>query len=100
MLVIYLDNPNLRNCLLFGLSTAVMIDIRNVGVILPILAVILMIIRCIYDRKRITPDANRKQILESNIMPLRMEVYSEDNYEEFISMRADLVGQFVDSLVI
>jgi hypothetical protein len=46
------------------------------------------------------PEANRKQILESNIMPLRMEVYSEDNYDEFISMRADLVGQFVDSLVI
>lgn len=48
----------------------------------------------------LVPEINRKQILESNIMPLRMEVYSEDNYDEFISMRADLVGQLVDSLVI
>jgi|SRR5579863_863856 len=48
----------------------------------------------------LVPEGNRKQILESNIMPLRMEVYSEDNYDAFISMRADLVGQFVDSLVI
>lgn len=48
----------------------------------------------------LVPENNRKQILESNIMPLRMEVYTEDNYDEFISMRADLVGQFVDSLVI
>ena len=48
----------------------------------------------------LVPKANRKQILESNIMPLRMEVYSDDNYEEFISMRADLVGQCVDTLVI
>lgn len=48
----------------------------------------------------LVPEGNRKKILESNIMPLRMEVYSEDNYDEFISKRADLVGQFVDSLVI
>ncbi len=48
----------------------------------------------------LVPDVNRKQILESNIMPLRMEIYSDDNYEEFIGMRADLIGQFVDSLVI
>lgn len=48
----------------------------------------------------LVPEGNRKQILESNIMPLRMEVYTEDNYAEFISLRADLVGQFVDSLVI
>lgn len=49
---------------------------------------------------KIVPDPNRKQILESNLMPLRMEVYTDDNYTEFLSMRADLVGQFVDSLVI
>lgn len=48
----------------------------------------------------LVPDSNRKQILESNIMPLRMEVYADDNYEEFISKRAELVGQFVDFLVI
>ncbi len=48
----------------------------------------------------LVPEANRKQILESNIMPLRMEIYSGDSYDEFISMRADLIGQFVDSLVI
>lgn len=48
----------------------------------------------------LVPEGNRKQIFESNIMPLRMEIYSDDNYDEFISMRADLIGQFVDSLVI
>jgi hypothetical protein len=48
----------------------------------------------------LVPETIRKQILESNIMPLRMEIYTEDNYDEFINMRADLIGQFVDSLVI
>lgn len=48
----------------------------------------------------LVPVESRKQILESNIMPLRMEVYSEDNYDEFINRRAELIGQLVDSLVI
>jgi hypothetical protein len=48
----------------------------------------------------LVPRDERKQILESNIMPLRMEIYTEDNYDEFVSMRADLIAQFVDSLVI
>jgi hypothetical protein len=48
----------------------------------------------------LVPAESRKQILESNIMPLRMEVYSEDNYDEFINRRAELIGQLVDSLVI
>lgn len=48
----------------------------------------------------VTPEANRKHILESNLMPLRMEVYSSDDYDAFLGMRADLIGQFVDSLVI
>jgi hypothetical protein len=39
-------------------------------------------------------------ILESNLMPLRMEVYSENNYDEFLALRAEMVGQFFDSLVI
>ena len=34
------------------------------------------------------------------MMPLRMEIYSNNNYDEFISNRAQLIGQFVDSLVV
>lgn len=48
----------------------------------------------------LVPESNRKQILESNMMPLRMEIYSNNNYDEFISSRAQLIGQFVDSLVV
>lgn len=48
----------------------------------------------------LVPDSNRKQILESNLMPLRMEIYKNNNYDEFISQRADLIAQFFDSIVI
>jgi hypothetical protein len=48
----------------------------------------------------LVPEKDRKEILESNLMPLRMEIYTQDDYEQFISMRADLISQFVDSLVI
>ena len=48
----------------------------------------------------LVPESNRKQILESNMMPLRMEIYSNNNYDDFISNRAQLIGQFVDSLVV
>ena len=48
----------------------------------------------------LVPEASKKIILESNLMPLRMEVYSENNYDEFLALRAEMVGQFFDSLVI
>lgn len=46
------------------------------------------------------PDDKRKEILESNMMPLKLEVYTEDNYDEFLSMRAEIITIFVDSLAI
>lgn len=48
----------------------------------------------------LVPEACRKEILESNLMPLRTEIYKNDNYEEFLSLRADIIGQFFDSMVI
>lgn len=48
----------------------------------------------------VIPEDVRKQILESNLLPLRMEVYSDDDYDAFINLRAELIGQYVDSLVI
>ena len=48
----------------------------------------------------LVPEANKNLVLESNLMPLRMEVYSENNYDEFLALRAEMVGQFFDSLVI
>ncbi len=48
----------------------------------------------------LVPDEHRKEILESNLMPLRMEVYKKDNYDEFLNLRAELICQFLDALVI
>jgi hypothetical protein len=48
----------------------------------------------------IVPGNSRKEILESNMMTLRMEIYSENYYDEFLSQRADLIVQYFDSLVI
>jgi len=46
------------------------------------------------------PESSRKAILESNVMPLRMEIYTENDYEAFLNQRAGLLIQFFDSLVI
>ena len=48
----------------------------------------------------LVPEANRKEIFESNLMPLRMEIYTSNDYNEFSSQRADLIVQHFDSLVI
>lgn len=48
----------------------------------------------------LVPEPNRKQIFESNLMPLRMDIYKNNDYDEFINQRADLLVQYFDSLVI
>lgn len=48
----------------------------------------------------LVPEGQRKEIFESNLMPLRMEIYSENDYDEFQKQRADLIIQYCDSLVI
>lgn len=48
----------------------------------------------------LTPEDNRKDIFESNLMPLRMEIYSNNDFDEFIGQRAELIVQYFDSLVI
>ena len=47
----------------------------------------------------LVPKAERKAIFESNAMPLRMELYSENDYDEFLNQRTALVVQYFDSLV-
>jgi hypothetical protein len=46
----------------------------------------------------VVPDAERKQIFESNLMPLKLETYERDNYDEFLENRAQIVLQFLDSV--
>ncbi len=41
----------------------------------------------------------RKEILESNLFPLKMDVYSANDYEEFLNLRSSLILQFLDSLI-
>ena len=48
----------------------------------------------------IIPEPHRKGILESNLLPLRMEMYSENDYEMFLGQRAELIVQFFDALVL
>lgn len=48
----------------------------------------------------LTPEASRKKIFEQNLMPLRMEIYSSNDYDTFLSQRAELIIQYFDSLVI
>jgi len=49
---------------------------------------------------KLVPEDSRKQIFESNLMPLRMEIYSTNDYDQFIGQRAELIVQYFDSLVI
>jgi hypothetical protein len=49
---------------------------------------------------KLVPDDCRKQIFESNLMPLRMEIYSTNDFDQFIGQRAELIVQYFDSLVI
>ncbi len=48
----------------------------------------------------LTPEGARKEILESNLMPLRMETYSNNDFDAFIGQRAELIVQYFDSIVI
>ncbi len=48
----------------------------------------------------IVPEDCRKRILESNLMTLRLEVYSNNDYDLFLESRAELIMQYFDSLII
>jgi hypothetical protein len=48
----------------------------------------------------LVPDEFRRPILESNLMPLRMEIYTENDYEAFLNQRAAILVQYFDSIVI
>ena len=48
----------------------------------------------------LVPENQRREIFESNLMPLRMEIYRENDYDTFQKQRADLIIQYFDSLVI
>ncbi|HVM60431.1 MAG TPA: DUF262 domain-containing protein [Verrucomicrobiae bacterium] len=47
----------------------------------------------------LVPPAKRKDIFESNLMPVRMEIYDQNDYSEFVKRRSELAVQFLDSLI-
>lgn len=47
----------------------------------------------------ITPKNKYKDILESNLMSLKTEIYSRDDFEEFLKDRAQKIIAFLDSLI-
>jgi hypothetical protein len=47
----------------------------------------------------IIPEERRKDILDSNVLPLKLDVYQKDSYEDFIEGRAQLALQYLDRLV-
>jgi hypothetical protein len=50
--------------------------------------------------QNMVPAERIKQILESNLLPLRMEVYTGNDYDEFLKLRSERVLEFLDSLLI
>lgn len=46
------------------------------------------------------PENRYTQILESNLMPLRKDIYQKDNYEEFLRQRAHEIISFLDKQLI
>lgn len=48
----------------------------------------------------ITPDELRKSILESNLLPLKTEIYQKDDLEDFLQARAQAILQYLDSLLV
>ena len=46
----------------------------------------------------VVPTPNRNEILESNLMPLRADIYSGNDYREFLKRRSEQVIQFLDGL--
>ncbi len=50
--------------------------------------------------KEVIPQTNFTEILKSNLMPLKMEIYNKDNYDEFLEQRSQIILHFLDSLLI
>lgn len=46
------------------------------------------------------PQEKKREILDSQLLPLRSEIYSDDNYDEFLSQRANAICLYFDSLVL
>ncbi len=45
----------------------------------------------------LVPKNKYSQILKSNLLPLKKEIYSNDQYDEFLKQRAMLIMQFLDA---
>ena len=48
----------------------------------------------------VTPSNAYSEILDSNLMPLRKEIYRKDQYDTFLIERATLIIQYLDSLIV
>ncbi|MBU0508459.1 DUF262 domain-containing protein [bacterium] len=48
----------------------------------------------------VVPQDEKKEILESNLMPLKNEVYSKDDYDQFLEERARIMIAYLDSLLL
>lgn len=46
----------------------------------------------------IVPTVNFSQILESNMLPLKKDIYQKDDYDEFLDRRAELIVSEVDKV--
>jgi len=47
----------------------------------------------------VIPSNNYKKILNSNLMPLRKEIYQKDQYDAFLMERATLIIQYLDNII-
>ncbi|MGR3309859.1 MAG: GmrSD restriction endonuclease domain-containing protein [Candidatus Brocadiales bacterium] len=45
----------------------------------------------------VVPSSGYSKILNSNLMPLKREIYTKNNYEEFLGERAQLILQYIES---
>jgi len=48
----------------------------------------------------ITPSSAYSKILDSNLMPLRKEIYQKDQYDKFLEERAALILQYLDNVIV
>ncbi len=48
----------------------------------------------------VIPEKRFLAILESNLMPIKKEIYQKDNYDEFLSQRAKKIVEYLDSQLV
>ena len=48
----------------------------------------------------VTPSSGYSKILNSNLMPLRKDIYQKDKYDTFLEERATLILQYLDNLIV